>query len=391
MNQLPRIYKRTAYHKHKNETESMPLVMNTLKNCKRGEMKRVAAQTGINYNTLKDFHRKLKDNPDFTPCHKQIRPNKRIFTIEEENNVAEFIKEEIIKPGYFFSDDDFRELIINAYLEKYRDAENIKQFNASDGYIWDFKNKYRISSKKCHIRRRPEKGSFESSFVNKIQKLKKECDNDYIINIDETSWQLFPKNILVWQNKGEDHNVCYMNKANPKDCLTVMAGISASGTKIPLMFVATGTTERCENGQLGDVHPHWHVHSESGWVTEEVFLQYLQLLREHFGGVDGKKLYLILDVYPSHRTDDVKNFAAGLNMELIFVPAGMTDEFQPLDRAVFGCLKAYAKRLFRNRVKEDRNVVRKKKDAVEDMIRAWENLPLRIIEKAWAFDEDFDN
>ena len=91
MNQLPRIYKRTAYHKHKNETESMPLVMNILKNCKRGEMKRIAAQTGINYNTLKDFHRKLKDNPDFTPYNKQIRPNKRIFTIEEENNVAEFI------------------------------------------------------------------------------------------------------------------------------------------------------------------------------------------------------------------------------------------------------------------------------------------------------------
>lgn len=73
-------------------------------------------------------------------------------------------------------------------LEKYRDADDIKQFNASDGYIWDFKNKYRISSKKCHIRRRPEKGSFESSFVNKIPKLKKECDNDYIININESWW-----------------------------------------------------------------------------------------------------------------------------------------------------------------------------------------------------------
>lgn len=368
MNQLPRIYKRTAYHRHKNETESMPLLMNTLKNCKRGEMKRIESETGVNYNTLKDWKRKLKDDPNFTPCHHQIRPNKRIFTIEEENNIANFIREEIIKPGYFFCDDDFRGLIMNAYLEKYSNLEDIKPFNASDGYINDFKTHHRISSKKCHIRRRPAKGSFEETFVNRIEKLKKECDNDFIINIDETSWQLFPNNLLVWQNKGEDHNVCYLNKANPKDCMTVMAGISASGTKLPLMFVATGLTDQCEKGQLGDVHPHWKIHSESGWVNEEVFLQYLQKLRDYFGGVDGPELHLILDVYPSHRTDDVKNFAAGLNIDLIYVPAGRTDEFQPLDRAVFGCLKVNAKRLFRKRVQENRDMVRKKVDAEQDMI-----------------------
>lgn len=39
-----------------------------------------------------------------------------------------------------------------------------------------------------------------------------------------------------------------MNKANPKECLTAMASISASGTKIPLMLFATGTTERWDIG-----------------------------------------------------------------------------------------------------------------------------------------------
>ena len=264
----------------------MPLLMNTLRNCKRGEMKQIETATGVSYNTLKDWRRKVIADANYTPYHKQTRPKRRIFTIEEEENIAQFIKDEVIRPGYFFSDQDFRELIINAYLEKYRDSENIKYFNASDGYIFDFKNKFRISSKKCHVRRRPEKGTFEDGFLQKIKKLKKECDNDFIINIDETAWQLFPKNLLVWQNKGEDHNVCYMNKANHKECITVMAGITASGTKIPLLFVATGRTEKCENSQLGDVGPHWKIHSESGWVTEEVFLQYLQMLRNHYGGIN---------------------------------------------------------------------------------------------------------
>ena len=164
---LPRIYKRNAYHRHKNETESIPLLMNTLKNCKRGEMKQIESATGVSYNTLKDWRRNVIVDPKFTPCHQQTRPKKRIFTIEEEENIAQFIKDEVIRPGYFFSDQVFRELIINAYLEKYRDSENIKYFNASDGCIFDFKSKFRISSKKCHIRRRPEKRTFEDSFIKK--------------------------------------------------------------------------------------------------------------------------------------------------------------------------------------------------------------------------------
>ena len=257
----------------------------------------------------------------------------------------------------------------------------------SDGYIFNFKEKHRISSRKCHIRRRPENGTFEEEFVNQVENLKQTNDNDFIINIDETSWELFPNNLLVWQCKNEDHAVCYMNKANPKDCMTVIAGVTASGTKLPLMFIAKGTTERCENSQIGDVSPHWSYHSETGWVTEEVFLHYLKILREHYGGVDGPKLHLILDVYPSHRTEDIKNFAVGLNMDLLFVPAGRTDEFQPLDRAVFGSLKSMARRLFRLRVSQDRNVIRKKSDAVEDMICAWERLPTHVIEKGWTFNE----
>lgn len=72
----------------------------------------------------------------------------------------------------FFTDDDFRELIISEYLRKYKNSENIKKFNASDGYIFNFKEKHRISSRKYHIRRRPEKGTLEEEFVNQVEILK---------------------------------------------------------------------------------------------------------------------------------------------------------------------------------------------------------------------------
>jgi hypothetical protein len=41
----------------------------------------------------------------------------------------------------------------------------------------------------------------------------------------------------------------------------------------------------------------------------------------------------------------VKDTARKLNIELIYIPRGMTDACQPLDRAVFGFGKA--KKLFR--------------------------------------------
>lgn len=128
-------------------------------------MRKIEKQTLISYNTLKDWRRKLQKDPSYDPTKKQKRESTRIFMPEEEDNIEEFIKDYIIKPCYFFTDYNFKELIIPEYLRKYKNSQNIKKFYASDGYIFHFKEKHRISSRKCHIRRRPEKGTFEEEFV----------------------------------------------------------------------------------------------------------------------------------------------------------------------------------------------------------------------------------
>lgn len=47
-----------------------------------------------------------------------------------------------------------------------------------------------------------------------------------------------------------------MNKTNLKDCMIVIAGVTAPGTQLPLMFIAKGTTEMCESSQIGDISHH---------------------------------------------------------------------------------------------------------------------------------------
>jgi hypothetical protein len=60
----------------------------------------------------------------------------------------------------------------------------------------------------------------------------------------------------------------------------------------------------------------------------------------------GEPLLLVLDVYKAHRTAKLRQRARELNAELLFVPAGGTSLYQPLDRRVFGELKSRARHAF---------------------------------------------
>jgi hypothetical protein len=95
------------------------------------------------------------------------------------------------------------------------------------------------------------------------------------------------------------------------------------GDKLPLWVIAKGKTKRSE-AKSGS-HPGIIIkHAESGWAAENPIVAYLQWLlaevaRDH-------PCALILDVYPTHRTDIVMAAAEECDIELLFVPAGGTNE-----------------------------------------------------------------
>jgi hypothetical protein len=68
----------------------------------------------------------------------------------------------------------------------------------------------------------------------------------------------------------------------------------------------------------------------------------------------------------------VKKACEDLNIKMHLIPAGMTEQLQPLDRKIFGQLKSYSRFLFRNRMKGevvfDAERRRSKKDACQDMV-----------------------
>lgn len=150
--------------------------------------------------------------------------------------------------------------------------------------------------------------------------------------------------------RGSDGVSCEFG-SDEKACITVIAGITKSGRKLPLWVCEKGTTDRCtrkflENPVLARAKAHGWIHlthSENGWCDEAVAKAYLKWLAEWNGG--GRK-YVIWDLFAAHRCDAVKAFADEEGITLEFIPAGQTGSWQPLDNRIFGVIKAKAKEMF---------------------------------------------
>lgn len=120
------------------------------------------------------------------------------------------------------------------------------------------------------------------------------------------------------------------------------------------------------------VQPNFSVLKRS-WTTKETFKLYLLGIRDYYN-FPNEILHIILDCYKVHISEKIIGFAENNNFKLYFIPHGYTDRLQPLDVKLFGILKAYARRLFLERYRNDPYKKRNKIDACQDLICSWEKL-----------------
>ena len=344
---------------------------------------KLSRMSEISESTLKYWKKRLTIDNNWRPWKNNHGNGHRIFTDQEEAAIKSYIFSNFVDQGYYFNDGDFADVIYQAYLEKYMQSEEIvpKDFLISKTFISDFKKRNNISSRRPHVKRRPTiPDDAKKKFIDEMQELLQTIDHSRIINADETSWRCFPGGILTWSEIGSDNVKIYLN-GNPKQSITVMAGIKADGTKLPLYIITKGKTEKSQKN-LGDISYHKSGRSKNGWTTEETFKDYFLFLRQHHN--DNEKIYLIVDQFKAHTTDQIKEFATQLNINLIFIPPGLTDELQPLDRLVFGCLKSTAKRLYKQSYSQNPHQVFNKEVAVQHLIAAWEHVQSFTVTESWS-------
>ena len=140
--------------------------------------------------------------------------------------------------------------------------------------------------------------------------------------------------------------------------------------------MAKGNTERVEASLLGDLSYHKSSHSTTGWTTGETFKDYLGFLSEYF---QHQPIHLILDIFSVHRSPEIKEYARQLGITLHYIPSGCTDKYQPLDRRVFGALKATARHVFYAQYRENPEFQLSKQNAIEALVYAWEHLSIDVM------------
>lgn len=308
----------------------------------------------------------------------------RIFTDEEEQSILEVINETYIKPGKLFTDAMFIEIVMSAFLEKHRNLEKPPDFNVSDHFIHDFKERNHISSRTSHPKRRSDSDEHRNiEWERDIADLLITFPRDRILNCDETSWQVLPNTMKTWAETGFE-NVQIRVNGNKKECVTALATIAADGTKCPLFLIAKGKTARCEESQLGDTAYHFRTHSINGWSTHDTFKEYLHFISDLY---NNQPLHLLLDIHASHRGQQIISLAHELNITLHYIPAGQTDKYQPLDRKVFGGLKATARHLIYQKLSENPENQITKKGSVSELIYSWDHMSVDTILEAWDIYE----
>lgn len=60
------------------------------------------------------MEKKKVNDPSFNPLNKQTNTDRRVFTNEEEEEITNYILENIIKEGILFTNYDFKLLIMDA-------------------------------------------------------------------------------------------------------------------------------------------------------------------------------------------------------------------------------------------------------------------------------------
>ena len=91
--------KRGSYISYKDYPDQVKQIIEILKNDHKGDVDAICKKIGFKRSTLYDWKSQLKADPTFNPLVKKTNENKRIFTDAEEDNIADFIFDNIITTG----------------------------------------------------------------------------------------------------------------------------------------------------------------------------------------------------------------------------------------------------------------------------------------------------
>ena len=267
-------------------------------------------------------------------------------------------------------------------LHFYNEARNkgvyFSNFEASQGWLENFQERYNISSK--HIHGESESADLEQ--VNKgresLQELLIGHDLNDIYNADETGlfFRLGPDQTLATKSD----NAKGFKK--DKERITVLLCCNASGTRKVLPFVlGKAKKPHCfKNINMNNL-PVKYSSNKKAWMTMEKWNEWLKW----FDQTLNKKSVLLVDNCPSHTNGS----QLGLRfLQIVFLPPNTTSHIQPCDAGIIRNFKANYRNVLVQKMIQNLDVGKeiKKiniKEAIDMLSDAWDSVKQETIVNYW--------
>ena len=174
------------------------------------------------------------------------------------------------------------------------------------------------------------------NMVHILIKLKK-----FIFNYDETGYKIAnpPKTAIRLKNSKYTKIKC---SDNLKEGYTFGLTISKGGSFLKPLLITKGKSERClKKYNLDDSI--MGTYNKKGWADENCIIIILDQI-SHV--TKNEQSLLLMDQYGSHKTQKVLDYAKSKNINILFIPVGLTAKYQPLDVSINGILKIKAIKLY---------------------------------------------
>jgi len=344
----------------------------------------------IEQDMVQSIKQKIHENEVLTTIDIGILAHKFFFS--PENLALKAAIHSFIFDGLPYKDDtgEWTSEVKKAAL----DYVDIAQFNPKDlmqkfdiqicsfssSWISDFLKRNGLSLRRPHYERRGQvKPESVDSFFRQLSQALLDYGPSRVFNMDETFIRLRNFSKFVVAEKGQEAvKVTVNHEINDKLGSTYIHTIPLVPTKpIPVMVIARGKGKGCEKKyDIQSEQDGISFHSETGWTTSQIMIEYLDKLHDMFED----NFALVLDVYPAHRKEEVKEYAKSLKIQLIYVPACGTGEYQPLDRLIFGVVK---KKLNRLELDDDKDNLELYSKRHADVISVMNQINPGLIQKAW--------
>lgn len=349
----------------------------------RGALPRLSLQSGIPVKTLKGWRTSYLSpltRDTFDPFQRRQHPP-RALSKDVEDQIHTLLAQRI----------QTRRYTPRSFLRKIAldlGKPHNPKFKAGRKWVRNFLRRYHLSLRIPHAKRRTTPDDDQvSSFLEEFEIAKMQLPRRLILNMDETSWRLSNGTLHTIARRGVD-DVSIDLSIDAKTSITVICAVAASGHKLSPWAIIKGKTTKCELRYRNSPKLARHIrnnrliidHTESGWATAELMKRYVKWLSDQLGR---RFSYLLWDLHSSHRDEGVREKAHKRNVNLSFIPAGQTGQWQPLDRRVFGVVKREAEQKLDEICIDEDLAELNMMDALGILVDVWYKLDEKVIKASW--------